>query len=95
LIREKEEGGMRAARMMNDTVEKYLQQSVPQARASRVVVRVYADLTNLSKQLAKSKVTGLEKRSIAPFTAGFTRAMSLFDFVDTLDEEGTKFKIRG
>ncbi|KAF2130218.1 hypothetical protein P153DRAFT_313837 [Dothidotthia symphoricarpi CBS 119687] len=94
LIREKEEGGMRAARMLNDAVEKYLQQSVPEARTSRIVVRIYADLTNLSKQLAKSKVTGLEKRSIAPFSAAFTRAISLFDFVDALDEEGTKFKIR-
>ncbi|CAO2656000.1 Nn.00g048030.m01.CDS01 [Neocucurbitaria sp. VM-36] len=94
LIREKEEGGMHAARMLNDAVEKYLQQSVPEARTSRVIVRIYADLTNLSKQLAKSKVTGLEKRSIAPFSAAFTRAISLFDFVDALDEEGTKFKIR-
>jgi hypothetical protein len=86
---------MRAARMLNDAVEKYLLQNVPKARTSRIVVRIYADLTNLSKQLAKSKVTGLEKRSIAPFTAAFTRAMSLFDFVDARDEEGAKFKIRG
>jgi hypothetical protein len=86
---------MRAARMLNDAVEKYLQKDVPQARTARIIVRIYADLTNLSKQLAKSKVTGLEKRSIAPFSAAFTRAISLFDFVDALDEEGTKFKIRG
>lgn len=86
---------MRAARMLNDAVEKYLQQSVPEARTARVIVRIYADLTNLSKQLAKSKVAGLEKRSIAPFSAAFTRAISHFDFVDALDEEGTKFKIRG
>lgn len=86
---------MRAARMLNDAVDKYLQQLSSEVRTSRVVVRIYADLTNLSKQLAKSKVTGLEKRSIAPFSAAFTRAMSLFDFVDALDEEGTKFKIRG
>lgn len=54
-----------------------------------------ADLTNLSKRLAKSKVIGLEKRSLSPFSAAFTRAISLFDFVDALDEEGTKFKISG
>jgi hypothetical protein len=95
LIRDKEEGGMRAARMMNDAVEKYLQQSVPEARTSRIVVRIYADLTNLSKQLAKSKLTGLEKRSLGAFSAAFTRTISSFDFVDALDEEGTKFKIRG
>ncbi|OAK96117.1 hypothetical protein IQ06DRAFT_256718 [Phaeosphaeriaceae sp. SRC1lsM3a] len=94
LIRDKEEGGMRAARMLNEAVEKYLHQSVPDARGARVVVRVYADLTNLSKQLAKSKLAGLEKRSLAPFSAAFTRAISMFDFVDALDEEGTKIKIR-
>ncbi|KAH4232137.1 hypothetical protein HBI06_075850 [Parastagonospora nodorum] len=94
LIRDKEEGGMRAARMLNEAVEKYLHQSVPEARNLRIVVRIYADLTNLSKQLARSKLTGLEKRSLGAFSAAFTRAMSSFDFVDALDEEGTKFKIR-
>ncbi|KAI4658114.1 uncharacterized protein J4E79_007095 [Alternaria viburni] len=93
-IRDKEEGGMRAARMLNDAIEKHLQQSVSQARTARIHVKIYADLTNLSKQLARSKLVGLEKRSLSPFSAAFTRAISLFDFVDALDEEGTKFKIR-
>lgn len=85
---------MRAARMLTDVIEKLLREH-PQARDSRVVVRIYADVTNLSKQLAKTKLIGLEKRSIMPFAAGFTRAMAYFDFVDALDEEGTRFKIRG
>lgn len=90
---DKEEGGMKAARMLNEVVEKYLRENnIP---APRVVVRVYADLTGLSKSLAKTKLVGLEKRSLAAFAAGFTRAINLFDFVDALDEEGTKFKIRG
>ncbi|CAG5140133.1 uncharacterized protein ALTATR162_LOCUS643 [Alternaria atra] len=93
LIREKEEGGMRAARMLNEAVENYLQQSTF-TRGARVHVKIYADLTNLSKQLAKSKVIGLEKRSLSPFSAAFTRAISTFDFIDALDEEGTRFKIR-
>ncbi|KAF2734279.1 hypothetical protein EJ04DRAFT_577050 [Polyplosphaeria fusca] len=94
LAKEKEEGGMKAARMLNDAVEKHLRESLPRIRNCRVIVRIYADVTNLSKQLAKAKLVGMEKRSIAAFTAGFTRAMDLFDFVDALDEEGTKFKIR-
>jgi hypothetical protein len=85
---------MRAARMLNDVIEKFLREH-PKAGDSRVVVRIYADATNLSKQLAKTKLIGLEKRSIMPFAAGFTRAMGHFDFVDALDEEGTRFKIRG
>ncbi|KAK7183667.1 hypothetical protein DPSP01_009547 [Paraphaeosphaeria sporulosa] len=93
LVKDKEEGGMRAARMLTDVVEKLLREH-PQARDSRLVVRIYADVTNLSKQLAKTKLIGLEKRSIMPFAAGFSRAMAHFDFVDALDEEGTRFKIR-
>ncbi|KAH9864118.1 hypothetical protein J1614_010052 [Plenodomus biglobosus] len=94
LIKEKEEGGMRAACLLNDAVEKYIHHSVPHAQKARIIVRIYADLTTLSKQLKNSKVTGPEKRSIAPFSAAFTRAIGLFDFVDALDEEGTKLKIR-
>ncbi|KAJ4295403.1 hypothetical protein N0V90_007415 [Kalmusia sp. IMI 367209] len=93
LIKEKEEGGMRAARMLNDVVEKYLLE-FPQTKSLRTVVRIYADFTNLSKQLAKNKLIGMEKRSLAPFAAGFTRAISHFDFIDALDEEGTRFKVR-
>ncbi|KAF2874591.1 hypothetical protein BDV95DRAFT_487915 [Massariosphaeria phaeospora] len=93
-IRDKEEGGMRAARMLNVAVDDYLRDAIPGARDARVIVRIYADLTNLSRLLAKSKLVGLEKRSLAPFTAGFTRAINHFDFIDALDEEGTKFKIR-
>ena len=86
---------MRTARMLNDAVERYLQQCIPDASTTRVIVRIYADLTTVSKQLGKSGVVGMEKRSISSFSAAFTRAMSMFDFVDALDEEGTKFKIRG
>ena len=53
---------MRAARMLNEAIEKYLQQNAPQAHAVRIHVKIYADLTNLSKQLAKSKIIDLEKR---------------------------------
>jgi hypothetical protein len=86
---------MRAARMLNHAVEKYLRESLPQVKDVRVIVRIYADLTTVSKQLAKSKIIGMEKRSLAPFAAAFTRAINLFDFVDALDEEGTKMKLRG
>jgi hypothetical protein len=81
--------------MLHEAVEKYLRDALPEARDHRIIVRIYADLTGLSKLLAKSKLVGLEKRSLAAFTAGFTRAIGFFDFVDALDEEGSKFKIRG
>ncbi|KAF2468511.1 uncharacterized protein BDR25DRAFT_290224 [Lindgomyces ingoldianus] len=94
LVSEKEEGGMKAARMLNGVVEKQVGKALLEACDNRIVVRIYADVTGLSKLLAKSKLVGLEKRSLAAFAAGFTRTMGLFDFVDALDEEGTRFKIK-
>lgn len=85
---------MRAARMLYGVVERF-QRDYTRAKGSRIVVRVYADITSVSKQLAKLKLVGLEKRSLMPFAAGFTRAQSSFDFVDSLDEEGTRMKITG
>lgn len=84
---------MRAARMLSEAVEKYLRES--KISVHRVVVRVYADVKRLSKLLSRPKLIDLDGRSFAPFAAGFTRAINFFDFVDALDEEGTKFKIRG
>lgn len=86
---------MRTAHMLNEVVEKFLRKQLQATRESRIVVRVYADITDVSKKLAKIKVVGLEKRSLMPFAAGFTRAVAGFDFVDTLNEEGTKIKIQG
>ena len=86
---------MRAARELNKVVEHFLHENLHAPANTRIIVRIYCDLTNLSKVLARFKLTGMEKRSLSSFTAGFTRALPLFDYVDALDEEGTRFKIRG
>jgi hypothetical protein len=60
------------------------------------MVRIYANLQGLSKASARSNLCGGEARALAPFTASFTRAQELFDFVDAGDKkEGADFKIRG
>lgn len=60
------------------------------------MVRIYANLQGLSKASARLNLCGGEARALAPFTAGFTRAQELFDFVDAGDKkEGADFKIRG
>jgi hypothetical protein len=66
------------------------------AEQCRIMVRVYANLAGLSKTLARAGLTGHEARSLAPFSANFTRSQDLFDFVDAGDKkEGADFKIRG
>jgi hypothetical protein len=59
------------------------------------MVRVYANLVGLSKVVSRVKLAGPEKRSLAPFTASFTRSNDLFDFVDAGElKENADFKIR-
>lgn len=94
LIEAKENGGMRAARELNKVVEHFIQENLPTVPQSRIIVRVFCDLTNLSRLLAKFKLTGMEKRSLSSFAAGFTRALPFIDFVDAMDAEGTRFKIK-
>lgn len=88
---------MRAARMLNEAVEGYLRDTLPNklVQGCRIVVRIYADLISLSKRAARAQLSGMELRSLSSFAAGFNRTINFFDFVDTLDEEGTRFKIRG
>lgn len=59
------------------------------------MVRVYANLSGLSKSLSKAGLVGNEARSLAPFAASFTGSQDLFDFVDAGDKDGTDLKIRG
>lgn len=67
-----------------------------EADQCQVMVRVYANLSGLSKALAKAGLVGQEARSLAPFSSSFTRAVDLCDFVDAGDKkDGADFKIRG
>lgn len=87
------EGGQRAAQLLDDAVKRSMRDRG--LDHCRVMVRVYANLVGLSKALARSNIVGKEKRSLAPFTANFTRSNDLFDFVDAGElKENADFKIR-
>ncbi|KAF7551870.1 hypothetical protein G7Z17_g4715 [Cylindrodendrum hubeiense] len=79
-ISEGEEGGIRAAKQLNDTIKASLRRKG--LEGCEVMVRVYANLVGLSKILNKNGLCGAEKRSLASFTAGFNRSYGLTDFVD-------------
>lgn len=93
LVSKGADGGQEAARLLNDVVKRSLRSRG--LDHCRVMVRVYANLAGLSKTLSKAKLAGPEKRSLAPFTASFTRSNDLFDFVDAGElKENADFKIR-
>ncbi|CRG89670.1 hypothetical protein PISL3812_06709 [Talaromyces islandicus] len=90
-------GGVSAAQNMNSVIKDMLQSRLSPSEVDqcRVMVRIYANLSGLSKSLAKAGLVGQEARSLAPFTSSFTRAQDLFDFVDAGDKkDGADFKIR-
>ncbi|KAH7109140.1 hypothetical protein EDB81DRAFT_834566 [Dactylonectria macrodidyma] len=93
LILEGEEGGIRAAKQLNDTIKASLRRKG--LEGCEVVVRVYANLVGLSKHLNKNGLCGAEKRSLAPFIAGFNRFHGLTDFVDAGElKENADHKIK-
>ena len=87
------EGGQRAVHLLNEVVKNSLRGRG--LEHCRIMVRVYANISGLSKALSKVKLAGPEKRSLAPFVASFNRTNDLFDFVDAGElKENADFKIR-
>jgi hypothetical protein len=87
------EGGQKAATLLNEALKASLRSRG--LEHCRIMVRVYANVAGLSKVLSKAKLSGPEKRSLAPFVASFNRSNDLFDFVDAGElKENADFKIR-
>ncbi|QPC70700.1 hypothetical protein HYE68_001452 [Fusarium pseudograminearum] len=92
-VKDGEEGGSRAAKQLNDTIKDSLRRKG--LETCEVMVRVYANLTGLSKALCKNGLAGAEKRSLSSFTAGFNRSYGLADFIDAGElKENADFKLK-
>ncbi|KAI1295131.1 hypothetical protein F5Y03DRAFT_372181 [Xylaria venustula] len=88
------EGGSKAAQHLNNILKKSL--LVKGLEHCDIMVRIYANLVNLSKVLSKHGLATADKRSLAPFVASFNRSFGLMDFVDAGElKENADFKIRG
>ncbi|KAI2642123.1 hypothetical protein GGS21DRAFT_291795 [Xylaria nigripes] len=92
-LRQGADGGMKAAHHLSNAIKKSLQ--AKDLENCHVMIRVYANLANLSKTLAKHALSTADKRSLAPFIANFNRSYGLIDFVDAGElKENADFKIR-
>ncbi|KAI1434949.1 hypothetical protein GGR50DRAFT_659433 [Xylaria sp. CBS 124048] len=92
-LRQGIDGGLRAAHHLNSAIRKSLQ--AKDLENCHVMVRVYANLANLSRTLAKNGLSTADKRSLSPFVASFNRSYGLMDFVDAGElKENADFKIR-
>lgn len=88
------EGGERAAHLLSQAVKDSVHHR-PGLENCRVMVRIYCNLSGLSRTLSRVKLAGPEKRSLAPFVANFNRSNELFDFVDAGElKENADYKIR-
>ncbi|KAH7464458.1 hypothetical protein FOMA001_g17636 [Fusarium oxysporum f. sp. matthiolae] len=92
-VKDGEEGGSRAAKQLYDTIKDSLR--CKGLETCEVMVRVYANLTGLSKALCKNGLAGAEKRSLSSFTTGFNRSYGLADFIDAGElKENADFKLK-
>ncbi|POS77881.1 hypothetical protein DHEL01_v203720 [Diaporthe helianthi] len=93
LIAAGQEGGARAAKLLNDTIKASKRRKG--LEHCETMVRVYANVAGLSKALSKANLLGADKRSLAPFIANFNRSYGLTDFVDAGEfKENADFKLR-
>lgn len=61
-----------------------------------MLIRIYADLQGLSRELAKQGLVGHDVRALAPFTASLTSTYPLLDFVHAgHGYAGTMSKMKG
>ncbi|KAI0439164.1 hypothetical protein F4803DRAFT_532155 [Xylaria telfairii] len=87
------DGGSRLAQHLNNVVKQSLHKKG--LDNCDIMVRVYANLANLSRTLSKHGLATPDKRSLAPFVANFNRSYGLMDFVDAGElKENADFKIR-
>ncbi|KAI0549493.1 hypothetical protein F4679DRAFT_263701 [Xylaria curta] len=87
------DGGSRLAQHLNDVIKQSLRKKG--LDNCDIMVRVYANLANLSRILSKHSLATPDKRSLAPFVANFNRSYGLMDFVDAGElKENADFKIR-
>ncbi|KAK4462105.1 hypothetical protein QBC42DRAFT_84035 [Cladorrhinum samala] len=87
------DGGGAAAKLINDRIRESLYRKGLDNCA--IMVRVYANVSGLSKALSKTGVVGADSRSLAPFIANFNRSYGLTEFIDAGQlKENSDFKIR-
>ncbi|KAI8955946.1 hypothetical protein F4801DRAFT_527475 [Xylaria longipes] len=87
------DGGSRLAQHLNNVVKQSLRRKG--LDNCDIMVRVYANLANLSRTLSKHGLATADKRSLSPFVANFNRSYGLMDFVDAGElKENADFKIR-
>ncbi|TGJ87091.1 hypothetical protein E0Z10_g1659 [Xylaria hypoxylon] len=87
------DGGSQAAQHLNNVIKKSLQGKG--LEHCDVMIRIYANLANLSRILSKYGLATPDKRSLSPFVANFNRSYGLMDFVDAGElKENADFKIR-
>lgn len=94
MIRAGADGGVRAAQLLKNAIKAEISPDLPDS--CRIMVRIYADVFDLSAVLARANLVGKEARSFSKFTSSLTGAQDLFDFVDVDTKKGgAKSKIKG
>ncbi|KAL5342125.1 hypothetical protein BJX70DRAFT_395100 [Aspergillus crustosus] len=93
LVKKRHDGGKQAARLLRGGI-KTIVRELPGGNSFRgeIVVRVYSNILQLSKTMARTGCVGNEARSLSTFAASFTEAEERFDYIDAGEGDGSTAK---
>ncbi|KAF1815550.1 hypothetical protein P152DRAFT_479469 [Eremomyces bilateralis CBS 781.70] len=83
-MREGEDGGRKAANELHNQIAEYVSETLPNFSTggeARIVCRLYANLSGLAETCRRAGLIATTQ-DLEEFMKGFTRAKTLFDFVD-------------
>lgn len=80
-LRDGEQGGRRAAAQLSAAVQDYIETEGTVPLGARIVCRIYANVRGLGDVLVRTGAIE-DVAQFEDFVRGFTRARTLFDFVD-------------
>ena len=95
LVREGGEGGEQASRALRDALLDYLQHDPEIPAHTKLVIRVFANISGLAMEYAKQGILS-DPGFFIRFVRGFNGANALCDYIDAgSDKEGADTKIKG
>lgn len=85
------------AQLLNDEMIDHFRNVAEVPHSSRLVIRIFADLKEVSHMAIKAKLVDPNghPRVLAPFAASFNAVSPYFDFVDVSDKHNVKVKVSG
>ncbi|KAF2468516.1 uncharacterized protein BDR25DRAFT_315994 [Lindgomyces ingoldianus] len=94
LLRANGKGGAEASHLLDTEIRKYVSKTLMIPEAFHLIIRVYVDLKELSKDAWRAKLVDATPRALGSFAGSFSNAFGFFDFINVGNRNGVQTKIQ-